>query len=128
MKSRRGFTLIEVMIAAVLLALGLTALLVAASRCLAVMRVAKQYQSAQWALHLGELEHPVVPTEEYEDWEVSGEDYDDFTYTREVEEPPEEESDGLFTLRSRASWSDKGRQSYEEVVRLVFVPSDADFL
>jgi prepilin-type N-terminal cleavage/methylation domain-containing protein len=125
---RSGFTLIEVMIASVLLAVGVTALLAAASRCLAVMRVAKQYQEAQWALHMGELENPVLPTEEYEDWEVSGETYNDFNYSREVIEPEGDESDGLFMLRSRATWSDKGRESYEEVVRLVFVPEEAEFL
>jgi prepilin-type N-terminal cleavage/methylation domain-containing protein len=123
-----GFTLIEVLIATVILSIGLTALLTAASRCLAVMRVAKQYQDAQWVLSLGELEHPILPTEEYSDWEVSGETHGEVTYTREVFEPDDDHKDGLFILTSRASWSSRGRESYEEVMRLVFVPEEAEFL
>lgn len=126
-RRRSGLTLIEVLIAAVLLSMGLTALLTAASRCLAVMRVSKQYQDAQWVLRLGELESPILPTEEYDDWAVRGATYDDITYTREVIEP-EEEEDGLFILTSRATWSARGKQSYEEVIRLIFVPEEAEFL
>lgn len=127
-RGRGGLTLIEVLMAVVLLSVGLTAMLVAASRCLQVIRVAKAYQDAQWVLNLGELEHPILPTEDYEDWEVAETAYGDgYTYSRTVEEP-EAYEDGLFILRSRASWSARDRNSYEEVVRLVFVPEEAEFL
>ncbi|MCE9615331.1 MAG: prepilin-type N-terminal cleavage/methylation domain-containing protein [Lentisphaerae bacterium] len=126
-QQRGGFTLIEVLIAAAILGVGLTALLTAASRCLAVMRAAQQYQDAQWALNLGELEHPVLPTQDYKDWEVSAEAYDHgMTYSREVEEPDEERKDGLYLLRSRVTWSSKNRRGYEEVVRYVFVKEKAE--
>ena len=119
--------MIEVLLAALLLSVGMTAMLAAASRCVAVIRVAKSYQNAQWALNLGELEHPVLPTEDYTDWEVPPTRYGEITYARAVEEP-EEYEDGLFVLRSRASWSDRGGESYEETIRLVFVPDEAEFL
>ena len=120
--------MIEVLIATVILSIGLTALLAAASRCLAVMRVSKEYQDAQWVLSVGELENPILPTEEYSDWEVSEEAHGEIAYTREVLEPNEKHKDGLFILTSRASWSRRDRESYEEVVRLVFVPEAAEFL
>ena len=126
-RMRRGFTLIEVLLATLLLSVGMTSMLMAASRCLAVIRVAKAYQSAQWALNLGELEHPVLPTDDYTDWEVPPTRYDNITYERTVQEP-EGYEDGLFILRSRASWSIRGRESYEEIVRLVFDPDEAEFL
>ena len=125
--ARAGVTLIEVLIAAVLLSIGLTALLSATSRCLAVMRVSKQYQDAQWVISIGELENPVLPTEEYDDWEVKGDSHGDIEFSREVIEP-EEPEDGLFILTSRATWSSRGRESHEEVIRLIFVPEEAEFL
>ena len=132
MRGRRGLTLIEVLLAAAILGVGLTALLAAASRCLAVMRAAKTYQKAQWALNLGESEHPVLlpkdtgePDAEPE-WEVNAVEYDGLTYTREQEEPPEDRKDGLYLLRSRVSWSDAGHGGHEEVVRYVFVKEKAE--
>ncbi|MDA0578273.1 MAG: prepilin-type N-terminal cleavage/methylation domain-containing protein [Verrucomicrobia bacterium] len=124
---RSGMTLIEVLMAAAILGVGLTALLTAASRCLAVMRTAKQYQSAQWALNLGEIENPVLPSKEPEDWEVSATSYDGgMTYTREVEEEDEEQKDGLFILTSTVTWDRQGHHGSESVVRYVFVKEKAE--
>lgn len=130
---RQGLTLIEVLIAAAILGVGLTALLTASSRCLAVMRAAKRYQDAQWALGMGELEHPVLmPKDRGDDmdpvplWEVSPTTYDNgMVYSREVEEPDEDEKDGLYLLRSRVAWTESGHAGYEEVVRYVFVKEKA---
>lgn len=126
-RRRGGFTLIEVLIAAAIMGFGLTALLTAASRCLAVMRAAKQYQDAQWALNLGELEHPILPNQEPEDWAVSSERLENgMTYEREVEEPPKDRQDGLYVLRSRVIWSEKGRNGREEITRYVFMKDKAE--
>ena len=126
-RRQAGMTLIEVLLAVILLSVGLSAMLMAASRCLAVIRVAKAYQTAQWALNLGELEHPILPTEDYSDWAVSDTTYDNVVYSRVVEEP-EGYEDGLFVLRSRATWSTRNKESFEEVIQLVFVPEEAEFL
>lgn len=129
---RRGMTLVEVLLAAAILGVGLTVLLTAASRCIAVMRAAKQYQNAQWALNLGELEHPLIMPKDTGDkdakpeWDVSPEPYGEgLIYEREVEEPAEDAEDGLYTVRSRVTWSAGGRSGKEEVVRLVFVKEKA---
>ncbi len=130
---RAGLTLIEVLIAAAILGVGMTALLTASSRCLAVMRAAKQYQEAQWALNLGELEHPVLMVtsggleiDPETQWAVSATRYGNgLIFTREVEEAHPEEEDGLYLLRTRVSWSRDERSGYEEIVRYVFVKEKA---
>jgi prepilin-type N-terminal cleavage/methylation domain-containing protein len=120
---RSGFTLIEVLVATLLLAVGMTSMLVAASRCLQVMKRASLYQETQWTLNRGELDFPMLPTEEVEDWDVSGETYENgLMFSRTVEPSSEEEEDGLFVVTSRVTWSTRGRELYEEVVRYVYVP------
>ena len=122
---RCGMTLIEVMLASTILAISLTALLTASSRCIAVMRAARYYQEAQWTLSLAELEHPITVVEDVEDLEVRGERYGDLVYSRTVELRDEAQEDGLFLIRSRVSWTDKERTLNEEVVRFLYVPEDA---
>ena len=129
---RQGFTLIEVLMAIAILGTGLAVLLTGASRCLAVMKNARQYQRAQWALHLGELEHPLIYSNELSDLEVSGETFresslEGFTFSREVEEPEssvDEEEDGLFVVTTRVVWSDKGQEMKEEVVQYMYLPEE----
>lgn len=122
MARRAGMTLIEVLLAAALLGVGMTAMLTAASRCLAVYRVAKRYQEVQWTLHMGELEHPLLLTVEPEEWAVPEETYDNgMTFSREVEEPAEDKKDGLYTVRTRVAWSEQSAAGSEEFVQLVFL-------
>lgn len=124
-KSRHGLTLIEVLLAIAILGAAMTVLLTGAARCLAVSKVARQYQRAQWALKMGELEHPLIVTNKIEELEVSGETYDhDFTFSREIEEEAEDDDDGLFVVRTRVVWSDKGADMKEEVVQYVYSPDD----
>ena len=113
-----GMTLIEVFIAVVILSTGLVVLLTAASRCLAVMKSAKNYQTAQWTLNKGDLDYPVVPTNDVKQLEVSPVEYPGgFTYSRVVEE--DDDKDLLYVMRTKVSWSDHSREMSEEVVRYV---------
>jgi len=118
-KAADGFTLVEVLLAVVILSVGLTALLTGAARCIAVMKTAKSYQDAIWTLNKGEAEHPLtVVTNDIKSLEVSNEEYPNgFSYSREVED--DEDEDGLYVVRARATWSEKGRESKEEVVSYV---------
>ncbi len=121
--SKSGLTLIEVLIAALLLTVGLTTMLAASARCLKVMKKSSLYQRTQWCHNLGELEHPMLPVEDHEEWNVSGEVYDDdLLYEREVEPRSLDEEDGLFVVTSRVSWSEKGRDNREEIVRYRYLP------
>ncbi|MGQ9661034.1 MAG: type IV pilus modification PilV family protein [Kiritimatiellia bacterium] len=128
---KAGLTLIEVVLAALLLSVGMTALLVAASRCLAVIKRAAIYQSGQWVLGTGEAEHPIDEETEdpEEDWRVEETEYpENFTFAREVMRVRfmgrKEESEGtgpcLVGLHSRVDWGGSQSPIREEAIRLVF--------
>lgn len=125
---RTGMTLVEVMLAVAILSVGLSALLVAASRCIAVIRSARQYQEAQWVMGLGDLEHPIEITEETEDvmdFEVSDVEYTDgFVYSREIED--DEDEDGLYVVRTRVTWAGRARDLKEEVVGYIYFPEEEE--
>ncbi len=144
---RAGFTLIEVLIATVILATGLFALMTGLSNCAQMMRLSKEYQDAQFVFSLGERCFPIPPSDDITDPEedeqlnidpVSAEDmidelemdlprevrkiYKDYTFERRVDEKElatGEEDDGLYLLRTRISWG-SGKEGYsEELVRLL---------
>lgn len=112
------------MLAALILGVGLTVVLTGASRCLAVMKQAREFQRAQWALDLGALEHPILFVEDIKEAGVDGEEYDGVTFSREVEEDDDE--DGLYVVRSRASWGEEGKGAVEEVVEYVYQPPEEE--
>tara|TARA_B100000809_G_scaffold150309_1_gene147812 strand:+ start:223 stop:612 length:390 start_codon:yes stop_codon:yes gene_type:complete len=96
---RRGMTLIEVLIALAILGAGLFGLMMAASRCLAVVTTARDYELARRTLDLGELDHPALSAVEVSDLEVFGRSYDTgLVYSRSVEEIDGDED--MFILRS----------------------------
>ena len=59
-RSRRGLTLIEVLIAVAILSVGAAVLLTATSRCLAVIRAARDYYAARHVMDLVDIEHPIL--------------------------------------------------------------------
>jgi len=125
-RQRGGMTLIEVLLAIALLGAGLTALLVASSRCVLALKVARNHQTAHWTLSMGELEYPLVTSNEVEELEVSATTYDNgYTFERSVEEADEEdEEDGLYIIRTRITWAERGGESFEEVVQYVYQPEE----
>lgn len=113
-----GLTLIEVLLSVAILVVGFSVLLTAASRCLAVMKSAKNYQAAHAVLDRGDLEHPLFLTNRVEDLAVNAKEYDGLTYSRVVED--DEDKDELYLVRTRVSWGDGGQ--YEEVLSYVYFP------
>ena len=57
--ARRGFTLLEVMCATIILSLGLVALLTAFMQCQRIMRTTQGFETAQYVLMLGETLYPL---------------------------------------------------------------------
>ena len=55
----RGFTLLEVMCATIILSLGLVALLTAFMQCQRIMRTTQGFETAQYVLMLGETLYPL---------------------------------------------------------------------
>ncbi len=124
-RGRAGMTLIEVLLAAAILALGLTSLLIGISSCLAVMRASREFESAQWVLGAGELKYPIRPVEDLAELNVDGDTdlAEGYRFEREVQEKEllaSDEDDGLYELRTRVLWGGGGPGQSEEVVRLVW--------
>jgi len=61
--SRRGFTLLEVMCATIILSLGFVALLTAFMQCQRIMHATQGFETAQYVLMLGETLYPLPSPE-----------------------------------------------------------------
>ena len=61
---RSGFTLLEVMIATIILSIGLVVLLTSFSNCQKVMKASQDHETAQYVLSLGETVYPIPSPEE----------------------------------------------------------------
>jgi prepilin-type N-terminal cleavage/methylation domain-containing protein len=124
-RGRSGLTLIEVLLAAALLGLGLASLLGGLSNCLAVMKASREYQQAQWVIGLGELTYPIREVEEIDELEVDPDSdlAEGFTFARTVDEKELEsgqEDDGLYILRTRVAWGSGDAGESEELVSYVW--------
>lgn len=135
--NRSGFTLIEILMATMILALGLMTLMVSLSNCATMMTLSKEYQDAQYVFSLGELKYPVsestdvekeLPVDPVRGSELlesadrkTAEMLDEYTFERTVDEKELEtnqEDDGLYVVRTRVSWG-TGPDQFEELVRCV---------
>lgn len=122
---KRGMTLIEVLLAVVILGLGLSILVTSAGRCLSVVRKSRNYENARHLLGLLELEEP-LDTENIKEGTESGrfdEPYEQYQWTRIIEETGEEDS-GLYKIIVRIGWSDRNTDVYEEVQTYLYLPPE----
>ncbi|NLE66098.1 MAG: type II secretion system protein [Lentisphaerae bacterium] len=118
-----GFTLIEAVISLAILGLTIAVMVEATSRCLAVIRISRNYHAARTVLEQGELEHPLAESNSVPDNIVMPVDYGNgFTYSRDLEQSADEED--LYVVRSRVTWAEKGRHSFEEVVSYCYCPEE----
>ena len=137
-RSRRGFTLLEVMCATIILSLGLVALLTAFMQCQKIMRVTQGFETAQYVLMLGESLYPLPPQDLVnsdpiddlyieetpalklaEDLEVDDlprslrEELEYYTFERTVDEVDDEELDRcgrFYTVRTTVRWGHVRRE------------------
>lgn len=121
---RGGFTLVEVLLATVILSFGLMSLMTGLGSCATLMSLAKEYQGAQYVFSLGELKYPIVESTDVEDELPVDPDPDlaeGYVFERTVDEKDlatNEVDDGLYVVRTRVSWGD-GPEQFEELVRYV---------
>ena len=125
--SRKGFTLIEVLLATMILASGLVALLTCLSTCIEMISASKKVHEVQYVFDLAELEYPIK--DELKDVEkevpvdIDSELAEGYTFERTVDEKiddPDIEDDGLWTVRSRVSWNYE--KQFEEIVEYIRIP------
>ncbi|MBR0057355.1 MAG: prepilin-type N-terminal cleavage/methylation domain-containing protein [Kiritimatiellae bacterium] len=132
-RGTHGFSLIEVLIATAILAVGLLAVFSALSPSLAIFSASRRLQEVQWVMALGELKHPVAAFEDLEDLvveedgDLSFEDEklgEGFTFSRTIDEKiidddDKDNDDGIYVMRTRISWGDSDEEA-EEFVQFVW--------
>jgi prepilin-type N-terminal cleavage/methylation domain-containing protein len=136
-KNRAGFTLIEILIATMILATGIMVLLTGVGNCAKMMTLAKQFQETQYIFSLVDLKFPIEATTDVEnDLPVESmscvdlledpspqmlEILERYTFERTVDERELEMNqvdDGLFIVRSVVSWG-TDEDDREELIRYV---------
>ena len=145
---RSGMTLVEVLLAAMLLGLGMMTIFSGLTRCLSLIRASRDVQKMHLVFDLGNLAHPmdniqseedfseleVDPPEDikkilsilHEDGERS-KGLENYLFSRKVDtkvkpENDNEFNDHLFTIRTVVSWGE-GDDAREEIVELVWLPN-----
>ena len=142
---KRGFTLVEVIIATVILSLGLTAILANFNQCQKAMAGSKRFETAQYVLGLGEMVHPLPDPDQVSDDPLKNEhlnvnpvsgdtlaesldmdlsprrrnELSDYTFERHVEEIDDEtlERNGhIYTIRTTVKWELRESRPREETV------------
>lgn len=120
---RQGFTLIEVLIALVILGVSVASLMEATARCMSVIGHARKLEIARGLMDRVDAENPILSVD-MEEGSESG-DFDDaegYTWFREIVMDDEENRPGLFVVTTRVQWSDSGREAFEEVVTFKYCP------
>ena len=104
----------------VILAIGAGVLMTATSRCLAVIRISRNYHTARNIFDRGELEHPVLEKDgRTYNLDLSPVSYDDgFSFSREAEEMKDQEH--MYIVRTKVIWSQDSRRGEEEAVGLLY--------
>ncbi len=65
--TKRGFTLVEVLIASLILGISLVGLLQGMTVCQYMMTESRRFETAQYVLNLGEMAHPLPPSDKVTD-------------------------------------------------------------
>lgn len=125
--SRAGMTLVEVMMAVVILGLSLGALVEAASRALAVVRQARNYEMARRMLGRVDAENPLRLRDEIAAGTESGGfegGPSGWSWTRTLVDygADDELKEGLFQMTTQVTWSQGAGQGREETVQMLYVP------
>jgi prepilin-type N-terminal cleavage/methylation domain-containing protein len=123
-RARAGLSLVEVLMALVILGTGLMMIIASASRCLAVARKIRSLETTRELFGRVELEKPIWLEEDIEDAAGQGSftgEYNQYRWRREVQQVGDEK-DGLWQVTTTISWSDRGKENSETVVTYVHWP------
>lgn len=121
--SSRGFTLLEAVVALAILSIGIFVIIETTARCLAVIRVSRNYQTARAVLDRGQAEFPLRSTNTVEDNVVPETEYEGgYTFQRELTAVDGEKK--LYVVTTRVTWSETGQAAAEEVVSYLYFPNE----
>ena len=145
---RKGFTLLEVMIATIILSVGLVVLLTSFMNCQKVMMASQDFETAQYVLSLGETAYPLPSPDQVTDDPIDNDllnidetgakellddldirdmprdreqELEKYTFRREVDEVDDEElerSGYLYTVRTTVAWGDRRSSQRNETTVL----------
>lgn len=122
-ESKKGLTLIEVLLALVILSAGISTLMMAMSQCLSVVRTARTRDIARGLIQQIDMDYPIEEVDMAETVETGEfEDVEGYTWFREIQFVDEEERPGLFLVTLRVTWAERGRDAFEEVTMFRYAP------
>jgi prepilin-type N-terminal cleavage/methylation domain-containing protein len=125
---KSGFTLIEVMLATMILAMGLGMILMGVSQCLGVAKAARVFDTTRNLLSQVEAENPIEIVEEIDEIEGHGDfeeaKYRGYSWKRTVEEEGDKKY-GLFKITTTVTWSENEKESSESVVTYRYSEKEA---
>lgn len=112
------------LLALVILGIGLVVLISSASRCIAVVRKVRNFETSRELLARVELENPIQLEERIEDANKSGSfsgEYGAYRWQREVERVGNED-DGLYLVKTGIHWAERGKDIAEVAVTYIYAP------
>ena len=146
---RRGFTLLEVLLAAIILGVGLATILVSMSQCQKMMLSSAYLETAQEVMDLGEMAYPLSDVQDPDQdldvretkasdlWDIVAgangpkmsraqeEKFHGYTWEREALNRQDKEEDitrlgNLYTVRITVRWGNDRRGGHEEESYVTF--------
>ena len=123
LKLKNGITLVEVLLSIIILSIGIAVLMLATSKCLSVLKSAKNQNIVQNLIQELNVEYPIEKVDLQELYESGNfKKYDDFSWSREIEMVDELEKPGLFLIKTKIYWIERGKNIFEEVNYYIYAP------
>ena len=122
-KNKKGLTLIEVLLAIIILSIGVSVLMISTTKCLSVIHAAKNREIAQNLLRQMEVNFPIEKID-LDELSESGEfeQHQNFSWNRNILMVDEENRPGLFLIQTRINWTERGKNSFEEITLYTYAP------